>query len=195
MTWWLRAHRFGEVVAALAVVGVTAWASVSGRFLGVGVPGLAHAGAVTPLSLWLPLAVVAELCRALQPDEGSSRPGDRRRSNELLLLAYCVVVAAVVGLLLLPAAAADAALGLSVARNGLGLIGLALIGRRWLGGLAASAGVAGDVVLTALAGSRPGGSAAGWAWPASAAPTTGTLAAAAGCLVVGLTCVIAPARR
>jgi hypothetical protein len=197
MRWWLRVHRTAPLALVLVAFGALAWASTSRGALGGRVPSPIRAGVATPVALWLPLGVMAAVCWACSVDEGRPDRSVTVRSNSRLLAGF--VVAAVVSsvLVLAPTALGAPALAAAVARNVVGLVGVAMVLRRWIGGSAATAFTVGYLAIAASLGAQFGGGASWWAFPVSERVGAGDLAPAALAFAAGLAAlaVAAPTRR
>ena len=165
MRWWLRAHRAGALLGMVVGLGCFAWVSASGLAFDGSIASPVRAGSAVPLALWLPLGLVAALCWSSSVDDTSGARGVAKRSNSLLLVGFVVAVVVTSLAALIPAMVDAPQLMTAVARNIVGLVGLAMLAQRRLGAAGASAVTAAYLVIAALLGARTGGSAAWWAWP------------------------------
>jgi hypothetical protein len=95
-------------------------------------------------------------------------------------------------LALLPALATDPGPSAAVARNVIGLTGLALLVRHHVGAAGASATAAAHLALAALLGARPQGEAAWWAYPVAEAVDPWGAGVAVALLLLGLTVTVRP---
>lgn len=165
MSWWLKAHRASLLAAIIAALGALAWLAASGRVLGGSIASPVKAGSAVPLALWLPLGVVASLCWSCSVDDVLNARTVAVRADRLLLTGFVAATTATAIAALLPAAVTAPSITGGVARNIVGLIGIAMIVRPRLGSAGASAAVAGYLAVAALLGAGPSGGAAWWAWP------------------------------
>ncbi len=195
MRWWLRAHRAGPVGAVVVGLGALAWASASGRFLDGAVGSPVRPGSAVPISLWLPLTLVAVLCWACSIDATTSPRSVGLRRNGTLLVGYTSATVALAAASLVPAAVvAPSAVG-GVGRNVVGLVGLAMILLPRLGSGGAAAATAGYLTVAALVGAGPRGTATWWAWPVAGRVEPWGLAAAVLLWIGGLLVLRGPRRR
>ncbi len=191
MSWWLRAHRAGPLAAMLVAFGAVVWASNVRGAAGGRVPSPIRAGVATPLALWFPLGIVVAVCWACSIDEGRSGRSVTVRSNALLLAAFVVAVVSSAVLALVPMALDAPTLAAAVARNVVGLTGMALVLRRWAGGSGAAALTAGYLALAASLGAQPGGGASWWAFPVADRLGPGDAAIAALVFLAGMAALAA----
>jgi hypothetical protein len=186
LIWWLRAHRLGAMAVTLAMFGFGVWGARAGWFLSGSVASPMRPGSVLPVAFTMPMAVVAVLCWGLAIDELPGPWTRSPRSNRHLAAAYALAVTFAGVVALGPAAALEPGGVAPVARNLVGLIGVALVVRRRVGGTGASVMVAAYLVTAALFGARPDGQGAWWAWTVVTGVHVADACIALGCFAAGI---------
>lgn len=184
MNWWLAIRR---VRASVIAVGLLAAVLVSVGGLAVTMPALfAVQGLALPVGLLAPLIVSTSVSHGLaRGDEATEAVAVR--PVLLLDIGYAVVAAgatlgAGAGLQL----SGWSNLGTAAGRNGIGFIGLALIGRRFLGRDTGAVVPAVVALLLAFFGGDASGTPQWWAWIVTPPDDPRSWAFAVGFLVVGV---------
>jgi|BarGraNGADG00212_1021973.scaffolds.fasta_scaffold47680_2 hypothetical protein len=184
MNWWLAIRR---VRASTIAVALLAAILVAVGGLAVTVPALfAVQGLALPVGLLAPLIVSTSVSHGLARGDETTE-AVAVRPIILLDIGYAVVAAGVtlgVGAALHWTGWSN--LGIEAGRNGIGFIGLALIGRRTLGRNAGAVVPAVVALLLAFFGGDASGRPQWWAWIVTPPDDPRSWAFAVGFLVVGV---------
>ena len=185
MTWWLATRRAGLVLAALIVltVGLLAVQDVV-----VPAPNLAGGyGSGVQAGLAIPALVASLVFASLS---GGDPDGERTSTRDLAAVerGYVLACAAIpAGIAGLAAAASGEPLPAAAARNVLGMIGIGLLARPFVGARAAASVPVAYMLFVAVLGQPAGaGRAAAWAWPLAAATDRPALLLAGSLFAVGM---------
>jgi hypothetical protein len=191
--WWLRSRRWRRIAAVLALypVGILTLADVALPW-----PGLGGTGSLAvPVALLLPLAVVAALGDGLASGESALE----RAATRPVALMDAVLVLSSAGIVALASLSLSLLVGFelaeSSARNAVGLTGIFLFARSFLGTQVAPAIPAGYAAVAMLIGRQQGQAVEPWAWAVSRDASTDTWAWAASFAVGGLIVALRPIHR
>lgn len=191
MTLWLRAHR-AHIVAMFAVAtGLLVLASGDSA---VPILVLIHGRAATPLALLAPLLLSVAVGWMLTLGEPAAE-ATAVRPIKLVATAWTLVAIFFGTAVCLLAGTAGAPFGYAGARNTLGLSGLTLVGRHFLGRDAAAVVPAGLALISALLGTSAAGQVQAWAWIADPSASSRTWLIAGALLVIGVGVSLIPARQ